>query len=394
MATIDRAVALGQSPEWSQIFGRPDWIHAMLLEWAGELSASRAQFEALYRAAVDQGDEHALPFILFHFARIELLIGDWEQARKHASESRETTLQSGLAVHFSYSLVAEALVDAHLGLVEPARAKIEEGLRLADELGSRSAGFELLAILGFLELSLGNAREADRALSRLAAAVEESGLREPALFRFQGDAIEAKITLGKLDDAEAMLAQLDRLGATLERPWAPRHVLPRSCPFERCPRRPPGVLPGARASSRATRPTRGAVRARPHTRRPRQRPPARSQEARRPPSARERARDLRPARGGLVGGENASRARTRRRPRSRDDRTDTDGATDRGADCIRAVVSRDGGRALHQPQDGAVEPVEDLPQARHPLTRGAPGSTRREHGSNGPTPSPAGSAPP
>ena len=110
----------------------------MLLEWAGELSAARTHFEALYRAAVDRGDEHALPFILYHFARIELLTGDWEQARKHARESRETTLQSGLAMHYPFSLVVEALVDAHLGLVETARAKIEEGLKVADELGSRT----------------------------------------------------------------------------------------------------------------------------------------------------------------------------------------------------------------------------------------------------------------
>jgi DNA-binding CsgD family transcriptional regulator len=219
LATIERAVALGRSPQWAQIFGRPDWIHAMLLEWAGELRASRTHFEALYRTAIEQGDEHALPFILYHFARIEILTGDWELAGKHARDSRETTLQNELAVHLSYSLVVEALVDAHLGLVEPARAKIEEGLRLAEELGSRSAGFELLAILGFLELSLGNAREADRALGRLATAVEESGLREPALFRFHGDAIEATIGLGRLEDATAMLAELDRLGSTLERPW-------------------------------------------------------------------------------------------------------------------------------------------------------------------------------
>ena len=281
LAVIERAVALGQSPEWSQIFGRPDWIHAMLLEWAGELSVSLNRFEALHRAAVDQGDEHALPFILFHFARIELLTGDWERARAHARESRETTLQNELAVHFSYSLVVEALVDAHLGLVEPARAKIEEGLKLADELGSRTAGFELLAILGFLELSLGNAREADRALGRLAAAVEETGLREPALFRFQGDAIEAKIVLGQLDDAEALLAELDRLGRR-RAPVGPRHGLPRPRAPERCARRPPRVPPGARAGSRPPRPARGAVRAGPDALRPRQRPPARPEEACRP----------------------------------------------------------------------------------------------------------------
>ena len=219
LPTIERAVALGHSPEWSQIFDRPDWIHAMLLEWAGELSVSRTHFEELHRAAIDQGDEHALPFILFHFARIELLTGDWEQARKHARESHETSRQSGLEMHISFSLVVESLVDVHLGLVEHARATIEEGLKLADEFGSRTAGFELLAILGFLELSLGNAREADRALDRVAAAVEATGIREPALFRFHGDAIEAKIILGQLNEVETMLAELDRLGATLERPW-------------------------------------------------------------------------------------------------------------------------------------------------------------------------------
>jgi DNA-binding CsgD family transcriptional regulator len=119
--------------------------------------------------------------------------------------------------------VVEALVDAHLGLVESARAKIEEGLKRADAFGSRPAGFELLAVLGFLELSLGNARDADRALCRLAAAVEETGLREPALYRFHGDAIEAKIALGELDDVEALLVELDGLGRTLDRPWV--HVM-------------------------------------------------------------------------------------------------------------------------------------------------------------------------
>ncbi len=216
LATIERALTLGHSPQWSQILGRPDWIHAMLLEWAGELNVARAHFEGLYRAAVDQGDEHSLPFILYHFARIELLTGNWEQARKHARESRETTVQSGLAMHYPFALVVDALVDAHLGLATAARAKIEEGLKAADELGNRSAGFELLAALGFLELSLGNVDEADLALSRLAAAVEETGLRQPALFRFHGDAIEAKIALGQWDGVEALLARLDQLEAT---PW-------------------------------------------------------------------------------------------------------------------------------------------------------------------------------
>jgi DNA-binding CsgD family transcriptional regulator len=216
---IERAVGLGQAPRWSQILGRPDWIHALLLQWAGELGAAHERLEALYQAAADGGDEHSLPFILFHLARVDLLSGEWERARSHARECHETTVQSGQVGEIAYSLAIEALVEAHLGLVEPARAKLAEGLTLAHERGAEAAGHELLAIRGFLELSLGNAAEADRALDRLAEAVERTGLREPGLFRYHGDAVEAKIVLGHFDEADALLEQLEQLGATLERTW-------------------------------------------------------------------------------------------------------------------------------------------------------------------------------
>ena len=217
---IERAIGLGQAPRWSQILGRPDWIHALLLQWTGELGAARERLQGLHRAAADAGDEHSLPFILFHLARVELLSGEWERARSHARECHETTLQSGQAAEAAYALAIEALVEAHLGLVEPAAAKIEQGLALARERGAEPASLELLAVRGFLELSLGDATAAERALARLADAVERTGLREPGLFRFHGDAIEAKIALGRFEEAGLQLDQLERLGAALERTWA------------------------------------------------------------------------------------------------------------------------------------------------------------------------------
>jgi DNA-binding CsgD family transcriptional regulator len=219
MEMIERAVELGPAPEWSQILGRPDWVHGLLLEWSGELAASYVRFQALHKDAVDRGDEHSLPFILFHLARIELLRGYWREAGRHAAECHQTTLQSGQVTESPYSLTIQVLVEAHRGAVEPAMAKIDEGLRLADEAGVRPAGFELLAARGFLELSLGDVRAADRSLDQLAAMVGTAGLREPALFRFHGDAIEAKVVLGLREEAGRLLAELDELGAVLGRPW-------------------------------------------------------------------------------------------------------------------------------------------------------------------------------
>jgi DNA-binding CsgD family transcriptional regulator len=219
MATIERAVALGGAPGWSQILGRPDWIHALLLQWAGELGSARQRFEALHQDAVDRGEEHSLPSILFQLARVELLTGAWERARRHAAECHELTMQSGQVGERPYALTIQALVEAHLGLAEPAAARIEEGLALAGRLGVQPAGFELLAARGFLELSLGDAAGADRTLGRLAALVAAAGMHEPALFRFHGDAVEAKVALGHRDAAQALLDELDRLGAALQRTW-------------------------------------------------------------------------------------------------------------------------------------------------------------------------------
>ncbi len=220
LATVERALALEHSPPWSQVVGRPDWIHALMLSWTGSLAAAHAQFDAQYRDALDRGDEHSLPFILFPLARSELLTGDWAAARRHARECLETTVRNGqVGGQQPYALAIEALVEAHLGLVEPAQEKIERGLEAAERLGVQPAGLELLATRGFLELSLGDAAAADRTLERVAELAGASGLRDPALFRFHGDAIEAKIALGRWGEAERLLTELEQLGARLERTW-------------------------------------------------------------------------------------------------------------------------------------------------------------------------------
>jgi DNA-binding CsgD family transcriptional regulator len=218
LAKIERALELGPARHWSQILGRPDWVHGMLVEWSGDLATARARFAELYMEAVERGDEHALPFILNHQARTELLLGDWSAARVHAVEADNTTVDSGQVAERSYSLAIAALVEAHLGLVEEARARIDEALGPAERLGVAPARIELLSTQGFLELSCGELTAADRTLEQVRALIEQFGLREPALFRHHGDAIEVKLALGRLDDARALLGELDVLAETLDRP--------------------------------------------------------------------------------------------------------------------------------------------------------------------------------
>jgi DNA-binding CsgD family transcriptional regulator len=77
-----------------------------------------------------------------------------------------------------------------------------------------------LSVLGFLELSSDRPSEAHRYLAKAVELKEAMGVREPAYFRIVPDEVEALVALGRLDEAEALLAPFEVSGRTLDRAWA------------------------------------------------------------------------------------------------------------------------------------------------------------------------------
>jgi DNA-binding CsgD family transcriptional regulator len=74
--------------------------------------------------------------------------------------------------------------------------------------------------LGFLELSLGRAEAAHAYLGPLTRALLEAGIREPGELRSLPDEIEALAALGRLDEAETLLAPFEETADGLARPSA------------------------------------------------------------------------------------------------------------------------------------------------------------------------------
>jgi tetratricopeptide (TPR) repeat protein len=162
-ALIERALELEDTEdERRSIFGRPRtaWIHGMLLEWAGDLDAARSTLTALRDTVLARGDEHTLSYVASHLGRVECLAGNWELASRYAAECFENAVQTAQEDQRPFALSISALVDAHLGRVAETRAATDEGLPLALAVGVVPAHLEMLAIRGFLEYSLGEAREA------------------------------------------------------------------------------------------------------------------------------------------------------------------------------------------------------------------------------------------
>jgi DNA-binding CsgD family transcriptional regulator len=218
---MSRALELhARSDRFIPIFGRPSWIDGMLQGWSGNLEAAIAELVQARAQAEERGDESALPLFASQLAYMSQRAGHMVEADAYADEAEERVLETSQEEERQFSLAARALVDAHLGRVDAARRAIEEGLALS-AFGSVSARFELLTTRGFLDMSLSDPVAAMTSFDSLMREVPAAGFNDPGLpFRYQGDAAEALIELGRLDEAQALVDWLDERGRTLDRPGA------------------------------------------------------------------------------------------------------------------------------------------------------------------------------
>ena len=367
---LDRGIALEghMEGEFKSHVLRASFVVAQLLKFTDRLDEARRTFTELLGDAAAHGVESPIPQIRYHLAELECRAGNWDAAMEHARESRAAAQRIRMGAMSSEGHFAVGLVEAHLGRADPARLAALEGLRVAEAAGEILLLIPNLAVLGFLELSLGRPAEADAFLSRAIELEQAMGVREPAYFRIVPDEVEALVALGRLDEAEALLAPFEEAAGTSTGPGPS----------------PRGQVPGARVG--------GAGRSR--VRRPR---PMRPSGHDRLPLPFELGRTL------LVRGTVERRAKRKREARDTLTKAlevfdglgaalwadkDTCGAgADRRTGSLVARPDPDRGqgggagrRGRHQPgggrrpvrqrPHGGGQPQADLPQAGHPLAHG------------------------
>ena len=215
-----RSVELERPRPEVPIEWRPSMILGMMLKWSGDLDGARRRFEELHRRTIETGDETSLPFLLSQMSETATLAGDWAAALRQAEEAHTIALQTGQEPIRAMVLSARGLVEAHLGLVEEARASARAGLELAEQVGSVFAMMLNQTVLGFVELSLDEPAAAHDRLGPLVAWRDVVGIREPGVLTFVPDEIEALIALGQLDRADELLTSFEADAARLGRAWA------------------------------------------------------------------------------------------------------------------------------------------------------------------------------
>ena len=143
-----------------------------------------------------------------HLSTLEWLSGRWGRALDHGREALELAEQAHDDPAQGRALQAAALVEAHLGRVNDARANAARALEIAQAASSEITAIESLGVLGHIELAAGNVNAAADHLRELPGRLVSVGWNEPSS-PFWPDAIETLIAHGELAPARKCLEQYE-----------------------------------------------------------------------------------------------------------------------------------------------------------------------------------------
>jgi len=184
----------------------------------GELDRARARFGWMREAGRALGDLSGEPDLLTHLAHLELYADDWVRARSLIDEARILAAQEGQAEALP-ALRVRALLDAHEGDLEAATAAAEAGAEASFARHDDVVGVALLNVLAFVAASRGDSAAVERHTAIALGHLRRLNLVEPLRLDPVPERIEALAALGRLDEAEALLHELEHRASVVPRSW-------------------------------------------------------------------------------------------------------------------------------------------------------------------------------
>jgi DNA-binding CsgD family transcriptional regulator len=218
-ALVEDAVRRAPDPTSRyDMYLQPRMAAGLVALWAGRLDAAAIHLTALSRAFERWGVAQHTAFIALHLAELHWRTGEWDRGLARAESLWRFDTEAGGAEP-GLSDYARALLLAARGDAG-ARLTAESGLRASEQAGDRIFALQNRVVLGFLESSLADHAAALRWLDPVPAALEELGVRNPGAYPFAPDLLEALVAAGRIEDAERLVAWLDRATRAGNHPWA------------------------------------------------------------------------------------------------------------------------------------------------------------------------------
>ena len=215
---IERGIEIEESSPRFDSWASPRIHLARLLTRRGEADRARTMLELQQADALAGGDEFIHVHTLLYLSVVEWVAGHWGLALERATAADE--LAEEVLDRPIYAARFKALIEADLGLVEQAQASAEVGLAQAQARSWETFRIVIVAVLGRIELALGNLEAAGDYLRELPGKMLAGGLNDPAQ-PVWADAIETLVALGELELARTYLdhyaVNADRLDSPLAR---------------------------------------------------------------------------------------------------------------------------------------------------------------------------------
>jgi DNA-binding CsgD family transcriptional regulator len=214
---LERAVALERSLDQRIPLGEsPTRVRGVCALWDDDLDTAWSLLTSLDRHAQTRSESWRA-ILLDTLAEVELRRGRTGEALRAVDEATEIAAYWGVVHAEAAVLATAALVKGTVGDVDEARHAAERALELM-----RPVGYDVIVrsaerALGFLELSLGDAAAAHAVLEPL---IMRSGLGHPTAEAAAADEIEALLGMGKVADAETLLAAFAAQAERTRRPRA------------------------------------------------------------------------------------------------------------------------------------------------------------------------------
>jgi DNA-binding CsgD family transcriptional regulator len=216
---MEEALTLERSLPESQLPSAATWALVEQLLWSGELERARGILEEL-RNTLNAREHREEDLALWYLSLLEWRAGNWELAALYAADSLAVRAQFAMEGGQPIAELPAALMAAHRGAIEVARALSEHALARAERDGIRIAQSGHRWVLGFIELSRGDAAAALTYLERGWEIRDSVLLLEPGHRYELADTLEALIAVGRLEDAGRKLVPWEDRSRALDRSWA------------------------------------------------------------------------------------------------------------------------------------------------------------------------------
>jgi DNA-binding CsgD family transcriptional regulator len=215
---LRRARKLRAGRDYLGYGANPELVVALRHMYRDRISIARAGLGTLIEVATRRGDDASLAGYHFHAAELEIRAGRFHSANEHARLALE--IDRAIGNNHASSLFAAGLTAAHLGRTDDARRYAVEGLAAAEALDDWVFRLQTSTVLGFTDLSIGDADAAAARLGDIPRQLLSHGFREPSVIPVWPNAIEALLLAGQIDRAADLLPVYMELAEDFGCPWA------------------------------------------------------------------------------------------------------------------------------------------------------------------------------